>query len=86
MSAAPDLMNLTFHDWEGARSAHLEAMPRSATVGQAVAEAVRALELPFSSFYKALHDGRELNHGDTLDEIGLETDDDLDLVPEVSAG
>ena len=89
MSAAatgPELVNLTFRDWEGARSARLDAVPRNTTVGEAVGEAVRALQLPFESFYKALRKGKELNHGDSLEEVGIGADEELDLVPEVSAG
>jgi hypothetical protein len=81
-----ELFNLTFHDWQSARSATLEGVSRRATVGQVVAEATRSLQLPFASFYRALYEGRELNHGNTLGEEGIERDETLDLVAEVSAG
>jgi hypothetical protein len=81
-----DVVNLTFRDWEGARRAHLDGVPKSSTVGQVVAEAARALELPLQSFHHALFRGRELPHDETLEELGIHTDDELELVPEVSAG
>jgi hypothetical protein len=84
--APTELFNLTFHDWQSARSATLEGVSRGATVGQVVAQATKSLELPFASFYRAVWEGRELNHGSTLEEEGIEHDEALDLVAEVSAG
>ena len=81
-----ELVNLSFEEWEGSRSAQLAAVPRSTTVGQAAAEAVRALQLPFHSFWRVLRDGREVSHADTLDEAGVKDDDRLSLIPEVAAG
>ncbi len=81
-----EFVNLVAKDWEDSRRVHLDSVPRSATVGEVVGESVRALQLPFSSFFQAVLRGRELNHSDTLDEIGIESDDEIELVPEVSAG
>jgi hypothetical protein len=44
------------------------------------------LQLPFATAYKALHDGRELPHGDTIGETGIRPGQGVDLVPEISAG
>ena len=44
------------------------------------------MQLPFSDFFQAVVRGRELNHGDTLDEAGVLNDDKIELVPGVSAG
>jgi hypothetical protein len=85
-TATAEVLDLTVHDWQNSRSAILKEVSRSATVGQAVAEAVRALQLPFATAYKALYDGRELPHGDTLGEAGIRPGEGVDLVPEISAG
>lgn len=81
-----EFMNLVARDWEGTRSAELADVHRGTTVGEVVAESARLLNLPFQKFYQALFRGRELNHGDTLEEAGLERDGEIELVPEVSAG
>ena len=85
-SEASDFMPLTAKDWEGTRTAHLDAVHRNTTVGEVVSESARALRLPFQHFYQALFRGRELNHGDTVGEAGLEHGAEIELVPEVSAG
>jgi hypothetical protein len=36
--------------------------------------------------YQAVRDGMKLNHMQTLEEAGIETDTDLEIHPEVSAG
>jgi hypothetical protein len=85
-AATAEVLDLTVHDWQNSRSAVLKEVSRSATVGQAVSEAVRALQLPFATTYKALYDGRELPHGDTIGEAGIRPGEGVDLVPEISAG
>ena len=79
-------LNLSAAEWAGERKAHLDAVPVDATVGEAVTEFVHALQLPFEDFYTLVFRGRELNHSDTLDEAGIANEDELELVPEVSAG
>ena len=81
-----ELVDLTATDWEGSHRAHLEAVPRETTVGQVVGEAVRAMQLPGRTFFQALSRGRELSHDETLDEAGIVTGDELELMPRVSAG
>ena len=81
-----DFVDLQLTDWEGARTAHLDKVPRSSTIGQVVGEAVQQLGLPFGDFFRAVFRGKELDPADTVDEIGLDTDARIELVPEVSAG
>jgi hypothetical protein len=85
-STTPETFDLKITNWENTRRAHLDAVPRDATVGEAVNEAVRAMQLPTRSFFQALVRGRQVNHGDTLEELGIDSDDEIQLVPDVSAG
>ncbi len=80
------LINLAFTDWNGTRRAELEGVHENATVGETLAEAVRALGLPLRTFYHAYLGGRQLSQAETLREAGIRTDDDLRIAPEVSAG
>jgi phosphoribosylaminoimidazole-succinocarboxamide synthase len=81
-----DFVNITARDWEGARTVHLDDVANSTTIGEVVIESVRALQLPFTDFYQAVFRGRELNHSDTVEEAGLDSEGEIELVPEVSAG
>lgn len=83
---AGEFIDLRLTDWEGSHTAHLDRVPRSATIGHLVSEAVQQLGLPFGDFFRAVFRGRELDPADTVDEIGIETDAEIELVPEVSAG
>ena len=85
-SAPPELLDVTFVDWDGSRKAQLEKVPRSSTVGQMLNEAVSHLGLPLQHLYQATLRGKELDPGQTLAELGIETDVEFDLVPVVSAG
>ena len=85
-AGAPELLDVTLCDWEGARKAHLKRVPSTSTVGQVVSEAVSHLGLPLQHLYQALVRGREVDAGDTLGELGIGTDAEIELVPEVSAG
>ena len=51
-----------------------------------VTTAVRSMGLPLRSAFQLELRGRHLNRSETLDELGIETDDTLRVVPEVSAG
>ena len=89
MSAAAqsaEFIDLKAGEWEGNQEALLERVPRNLTVGEVVSAGADALQLPFSDVCQAVLRGRELNHGDTLDEAGVEHDDKIELVPGVSAG
>ena len=81
-----DFVDLRLSDWEGARTAHLDQVPRSSTISQVVSEAVQQLGLPFGDFFKAVFRGKELDPTVTVDELGIEKDAEIELVPEVSAG
>ena len=81
-----DFVDLHLSDCEGVRTAHLDKVPRSSTIGQVVTEAVHQLGLPFGDFFKAVFRDKELDPTHTIDELGIETDSRIDLVPEVSAG
>ena len=85
-SPAPELLDVTFVDWDGSRKAQLEKVPRTSTVGQMLNEAVSHLGLPLQHLYQATLRGKELDPGQTLDELGIEGDVEFDLVPVVSAG
>jgi hypothetical protein len=84
--ATPQMIDLVASDWDGSSRARLESVPRDATVGQVVGEAVRAMQLPGRTFFQALFRGREISHEETLDEAGIATGDELELMPRVSAG
>ena len=81
-----EFLSLVAKDWEGTRRARIPKVHRDTTVGEVVSESAQALNLPFRQFFQAVFRGRELNHGDTLREAGLECDAEIELVPEVSAG
>ena len=84
--ATPEMLDLVLKDWNGGNRAHLDSIPRDTTVGQLVGEATRAMQLPLRSFFKAVFRGRELSHADTLEEIGIASGDELEIMPHVSAG
>ncbi len=80
------LLTLSFHDWEGTRRAEVDGLPASATIGEALTEAVRALGLPLQTFYQAFRGDRRLNETETIQEAGVEAGDQLRILPDVSAG
>lgn len=82
----PGLINLIFTDWNSGKEAHLYDVSRNSTVGEVLGEAVRAMELPFQNAFKAVLKGRTLHNAETIEELGLETDEKIELIPEVSAG
>jgi hypothetical protein len=86
ITSSPELIDLEFRDWEGTRQAQLRRVPRSSTIGQVVSEAVEHLGLPFEHLYQAVFRGRELDHAETLEDLAIDSDSQIDLVPEVSAG
>jgi hypothetical protein len=85
-SLPAELLDVTFVDWDGSRKAELEKVPRTSTVGQVMNEAVSHLGLPLQHLYQASLRGVEVDSGQTLDDLGIETDVQFDLVPVVSAG
>ena len=86
MQSTLEFVDLRLSDWEGARTAHLDQVPRSSTIGQVVSEAVQQLGLPLGGFFRAVFRGKELDPSGTVDELGIDSDSEIELVPEVSAG
>jgi hypothetical protein len=82
----PDLVNLRFTSWDGNRGATLNDVMRDATIGEVLDEARRVMDLPIDSAYQALLDGRELNNMDTLADVGIESEAELEIAPDVQAG
>lgn len=76
---------INFRDWGANRTASLE-VPRDASVAEVVEEARVELELPADVGYHALHRDRQLDGLSTLQDSGVETNDDIDLVANVRAG
>jgi hypothetical protein len=79
-------INVTFTDWEGVRRVHLDEVTRNATVAELVDEARRVMELPIDTSYQAVLEGRQLNRMDTLEDAGVDSDVEMEIVPEVHAG
>jgi hypothetical protein len=79
-------VNVTFTDWEGVRHVHLDEVTRSATVAELLDEARRVMDLPIDTSYQAVLEGRQLNRMDTLEEAGVDSDVEMEIVPEVHAG
>jgi hypothetical protein len=84
--ATPELVNVTFTDWEGMRRVSLEDVARNATVAELLDEVRRAMDLPNDTSYQALLDGRELNQMETLEEAGIVSEAEMEIIPEVHAG
>jgi hypothetical protein len=82
----PGFVNIKIHDWEGTRCVELEGVPRNATFAELVDEARRQLGLSIDTEFQAVRDGFKVNHMQTLEEAGIDSDTDLEIHPEVSAG
>jgi len=82
----PEFVNVTVRDWEGTRRVDLEDVPRNATFAELVDEARRQMGLRVDTEYQAVREGMKLNHMQTLEEAGIDSDTDLEIHPEVSAG
>ena len=81
-----EAVNITFTDWEGVRHVHLDEVTRGATVAELLDEARRVMDLPVDTPYQAVLDGRQLNRMDTLEEAGVDSDVEMEIIPEVHAG
>ena len=84
--AVPTIDQLAFVDWNESKRVTLEKVARGATIGEVLTTAVRSMGLPLRSAFQLELRGRHLNRSETLDELGIETNDTLRVVPEVSAG
>ena len=79
-------VNVTFTDWERVRQVHLDEVTRSATVAELLDEARRVMDLPIDTSYQAVLEGRRLNRMETLEEAGVDSDVEMEIIPEVHAG
>jgi len=79
-------VHIILTDWEGIRQVHLDEVTRSATVAELLDEARRVMDLPIDTPYQAVLEGRQLNRMDTLEESGVDSDVEMEIVPEVHAG
>ena len=84
--AIPGFVNITVRDWERRHQVALEDVPRNATFAELVQEARRQLGLRIDIEYQAVRDGMMLNHMQTLEDAGIESDADLEIHHQVSAG
>ena len=82
----PELITLSVKDWEGTRRAHLEDVPRNATVAEIVDESRRLMGLPSDTSYHLVLGSRALSGVDTLEEAGVESEAELEILPRVHAG
>jgi hypothetical protein len=55
-------------------------------VAELLDEARRVMDLPIDTSYQAVLEGRQLNRMDTLEEAGVDSDVEMEIVPEVHAG
>ena len=60
-------------------------VPSDMTVGEIVNEATEVMALPNQN-YHAIYEGEKLSRSTTLDEIGIESGEELTIAPDVSAG
>ena len=72
-------------DWSRSQVAELSDLPPDMTVGEVLDEVQDAMSLPREP-YHLLFDGEKLNRSATLEELGVETGNELTIAPEVSAG
>ena len=78
-------LNIEVTDWSRSQVADLSDLPPDMTVGEVLDEVQDAMSLPREP-YHLLFDGDKLNRSATLEELGVETGDELTIAPEVSAG
>ena len=71
-TANEELVNLVFTDWRNSTEAHLDGVPRNATIGEVLAEAVRVMQLPFRSAFQAVFRDRQLNNSEKEGQEELE--------------
>ena len=60
-------------------------IPSDVTIGELLDQAQEAMALPDQN-YHALFEGEKLNRSATLEEIGIESGEELTIAPDVSAG
>lgn len=78
-------LSIEVTDWSRSQFAELSDLPPDMTVGEVLDEVQDAMSLPREP-YHLLFDGDKLNRSATLEELGVESGDELTIAPEVSAG
>ena len=79
-------ISLAVSDWNASRRVDLADVPSDLTIGEIITEVRNALSLPNDTPYHLVHKGEKLTRGATLDEVGVENQDEITIAPEVSAG
>ena len=78
-------LSIEVTDWSRSQVADLSDLPVSMTVGAVLDEVRDAMSLPREAYHLLFND-QKLNRSATLEELGVETGDELTIAPEVSAG
>jgi hypothetical protein len=74
-------------DWNGSRRVALEDMPADLTAGEIIDNEIReAFALGAGATYCLLHNGTKVNRNQSLSELDLEENAELEVAAEVSAG
>ncbi len=79
-------LELDVVDWSHSLRAGLPAVPADSTVGALLDEVKEAMVLPEETPYHLLYGGQKLNNVQTLEEIGVQSGEEITIAPEVSAG
>jgi hypothetical protein len=87
-SATVTIRRLRGIDWSGQKMVEIngDGIPPDTTIGEVVAEMIRAMNLPPNTPYAAYYKDRKLNRAETVEAVGLETDAEITISPEVTAG
>ena len=75
-------------DWSGQKQIELngQGIPPDTTVSEVMAAMVRLMELPGNTPYSLFYKNQKLNRSETIEEIGIENEDEVVVAPEVTAG
>ncbi len=80
-------MSVAVVDWSRSRgAAEFSDLSGSTTVSELLADAREALRLPRDGVYSLIRGNDKLARTATLDEVGLQDQETLEIAPEVSAG
>ena len=78
-------LSLAVTDWNRSNMAELPDVPSDILVRDLIEEVEQAMSLPRDT-YHLLASGEKLNRTATLEELGIESGEELTIAPEVSAG
>jgi hypothetical protein len=79
-------LELEVVDWSQSHRAELAELPSDMMVSDLLADLKDAMALPRDTPFHLLYDGVKLAGSSTLEEIGIESGEELTIAPEVSAG